>query len=186
LIYHLHHLLAAIITIYACLYPKLHFFLCWGGTIEITGVFVNLFLLSKRFNFSASVTNLFGGFMWLSFLIFRLISLLLMFVLIILDSYFEPKESISLISLPYLLICGISSAILFALSLFWLGKMTLRLGQILRQSMKSKRLVHPTESVTHQPQPSQPSFNLQVSVVPEENEDNNSDAEQSFQIGLAA
>jgi hypothetical protein len=188
LIYHLHHLLAALITIYACLYPKLHFFLCWGGTIEITGVFVNIFLIAKRFNFSSSVTNLLGGLMWLSFVIFRFISLVLMFVLIFCDSYYKPKQSIALISLPYLLVCGLSSAILFALSLFWLGKMTSRLLEIVLRSMKSKRSIHPTDSTSHQPLPSQPSLHRPVSGIPDENEDNNdgSAVRQSFQIGLAA
>jgi hypothetical protein len=142
-IYHLHHLLAALITIYSCVYPKLHFFICWGGTIEITGIFVNCFLISKRFNCSSTITNIFGGLMWLSFVIFRFVSLILMFIVIFTDSYYEPRDSVSRVALPYLIICGISSVVLFILSLFWLGKMSHRLSQILFSSYQSTRLVHP-------------------------------------------
>jgi hypothetical protein len=168
LIYHLHHLLASIITVYSCIYPKLHFFICWGGTIEITGVFVNCFLISKRFNCSSTITNLFGGLMWLSFVIFRFISLILMFVVIFTDSYYEPDASISRIALPYLFICGISSAVLFFLSLFWLGKMSHRLFQILYKSYQSTRLVHPELSDSENAlatQDSQPARSSLMSMI---------------------
>lgn len=166
MIYHLHHLLALVITIYSCIYPKLHFFICWGGTIEITGVFVNIFLIAKRFDCSATLTNLLGGLMWLSFIIFRFISLILMFVVIFMDSYYEPHVSISRVSLPYLIICGISSVVLFFLSLFWLGKMSIRIFQIIHRSYQSTRVVHPElpdpeNAIVEPNQDLQPSRSLQ-------------------------
>lgn len=190
MIYHLHHLLACIITIYACIYPKLHFFICWGGTIEITGIFVNAFLISKRFNLSSTITNAFGGLMWLTFVVFRLVSLVLMFTVLLTDSYHHPNVSISHVTLPYLLVCGISAIVLFILSLFWLGKMSYRLFQIVYSSFKSSRTVHPENSdgisflnfeSEHQPPRSShhstsspshyPTFSYPASPIPEENND---------------
>ena len=83
--------------------------------------------------------------MWLSFIIFRFISLLFMFLIIFLDCYYSSKNSVDLIHLSYLLICGLSALLLFSLSIFWLFKITIGLLKVLFPNRKSHKQIYPID-----------------------------------------
>jgi hypothetical protein len=122
LIFHFHHVLVVVMFSSILYYPHLIFFVCWAATVEATGLFVNYFLIDRKLN--PKRTNIMAGvLMWLSFLIFRIISLPVCLIIVLLDALKEPRV-ISDLSLPYLLLNGCSALCVLLMSGFWFYKMT--------------------------------------------------------------
>jgi hypothetical protein len=98
------------------------------------GVFVNSFLILKRFEYPESYVHLAGLLMWLSFLVLRFTSLTLMIALMLSDALLYPTRSVLRIKLAFLFPCGVSFVLLYGMSCFWLYKMTIGIVKALRSS----------------------------------------------------
>jgi hypothetical protein len=112
---------------------------------------VNSFLISKRITPSSPLTTLFGFLMWLSFLLFRVISLTIMVIVGVLDALNNLPATIRHISIPFVAIISLSFLSLYLLSLFWFYKISSGLIKALQSSHRSPKVQPDNEAPTLDP-----------------------------------
>lgn len=122
LIFHFHHLLVVVMFSFILYHPHLIFFVGWAATVETTGLFVNYFFIDKKLH--PGKTNVIAGvLMWLSFLVFRMVSIPVCLLVALLDALDDPGI-ISQQSLAYLILNGFSALCVVLMSGLWFYKMT--------------------------------------------------------------
>lgn len=123
LIFHFHHCLVIVMFSVILYYPHLLFYVCWAATVETTGLCVNYFFIDKKLHPNGPPNITAGVLMWLSFLVFRLLSLPALLIVAAIDIVSRPSIATEQ-SLAYLLLNAFSAVCVVSMSAMWFVKMT--------------------------------------------------------------
>ena len=135
LIYHFHHFLVILSYCIFLGYPHLYFYLAWASTVETTGLFVNYFLSNRRlFPLSNDRIVISGALMWLSFLLFRVVSIIGCLCMLLYDIISYPNETIVQISKLFVAVMVFVILSVFLLSCYWFYKMTVGIYKALKEN----------------------------------------------------
>lgn len=115
-------------------YPHLYFYIGWAASVETTGLFVNTFLLIRRFYPENGTLNIIAGMlMWLSFLIFRLLSLVACLGMLVYDAVEFEDQTIAHITVLFVVCMGFGVVAIFSMSSLWFYKMTVGILKALKK-----------------------------------------------------